>query len=284
MKKFLLFALLATFLPLPAETFPDPIAEFRGQPIPRASVGEQLKSLGDLSPDDRTGRRAALRKILEDFCCGVILDDISRMAEYRDGTASARRYIAELHLDEATERELQKKVDDPEFIQKAVLHLFLVSRYGNTAFEVGDDEIESFYRQNIGRFRVAGDIVFGVIAADDPDTAETYHARLMQGENFERIARESDDGKKRPEELSASDIQMLRETAAKMQVNDISAVIPRDHRYFILKLQKRTPPSFIPLAKIKDALRMELVAFREARLLQQYLAEQIDEGKLILKE
>ncbi len=284
MKNFFLFALLITLLPLSAATFPDPIAEFRGQPIPRSAVEEQLKTIGDLAVGDLTGRRAALRKILEEFCCGIILDDIARMPEYRDGRAAALRYIAEAQLDDVTASELKKQIDDPDFIRKAVLHLFLVSYYGNAAFSVGDDEIEDFYRQNIGRFRTAEDIVFGVIASDDADTAETYHARLMQGENFERLAKESDDGKARQEDLSAADLTALRQIAAQMKINEISPVILRNKRYFILKLQKRTPPGFIPLAKIKDALKMELVAFREAQLLQQYLNEQINEGKLLLNE
>ncbi|GEM_PF-3618950 len=283
MKRSLLLSSVFFAFALAAAGFPDPIGEFRGKAIPRSAVEEQLKNIGDLAPEDHTGRRAALRKALEEFCGSLIVEEIFSMPEYRDGRAAAKRYIAEAHLDEVTTSELQKQAESPEFIRKAILHLFLADHYGEAIFEVNDIDIETFYRQNIERFRIPENVVFAIIAVDDREEAETLHARLLQGENFERLAQESDDGRKRPQP-TAEELAFLRLTAEKMKLHAISPVLTHRNRYFILKLQQRVPSRFTPLAKIKDSLKMELVALLEAKYLEKYLAEEIDAGNLILHD
>lgn len=278
-------AVAAVFLALPlsAAPLPDPVADFRGQPIPKNALGSDLEELNSLSPQDPTGLRAALRKAVEKYCGKMLLDELLASPAEEPPRVTAARYIEKQSLGEKVRAELEKQLDDPEFQRKARIHYILCRRFGDNALVVTEEEIETYYRCNPEKFRLPENLLLGVISLPDEEIAKTVHGKLMQGENFERLAMEFDPADKRATP-SAEEALALREIAQKMQINDISGIIPYNGRFHIIKLQSREASRLRPLAEIHDVLKTELLGAKEAAALEKFLSEEIDRGDLVLRD
>ncbi|MCQ2377963.1 MAG: peptidyl-prolyl cis-trans isomerase [Victivallaceae bacterium] len=284
MKRFFPAAFLLFAVSLAAgNAVPDPVAEFRGETIPKSALGDDLEKLNALSPEDRTGLSVALRRAVEKYCGNILLEELLSRPSGEAPRATAQRYIDEQSLGNDTAEKLQRQIDDPDFQRKAKIHYILRERYGDDALTVTEEDIQLYYRSHPEQFRLPENLLLGIISFADIASAQAAHDRLMQGANFDRVAMECDPNSERhqptPEEGSA-----LREIAGKMQVNDLSGIIRYGDRFFLIKLKSREPSRFRPLAEVHDVLKEELLGIREAEFLQKLLAEEIDRGGLSVRD
>ncbi|MPN16657.1 hypothetical protein SDC9_164002 [bioreactor metagenome] len=148
---------------------------------------------------------------------------------------------------------------------------------------VSDAEVEQFYRLNQNRFRLPEQYRFGVIRIlkdrpDAKDRAEAVRARLLQGEDFERVAAEVDpEGSVMPE---MNLLELLRQGDPALPVGKISRVLEDQAAYCLIKVHSKTPGRFIPFDEIAPYLRLQLTSEKTAAALELILRGELKKVKV----
>lgn len=290
MKMRKLFFLLAVLLPLLAangeDAVPDEIvAYFRNQPI---SV-ETLKSAGAANLEglsreqDRSGFDSAIRESVISYCTKIILNEFFEKNQINVGKEAVEKYIAQ--RDKSLQSKLKNFVDDPAFQEKCAIHLLLEKLLPPEELEPKQNEIENFYYANQLKFRLPINERFSIIAIskDSPDAAEKAddaRARLLQGENFDRVAASVDpEGAQKliPDEYMPE----LKDIASSMPDNSISEVKTLGNMLVIIKMQHKTQAKIAPLAEVKAEIVEELTAKLDAIALEKLIAPALSEIRFV---
>lgn len=157
--------------------------------------------------------------------------------------------------------------------------------------EIQDDEIETYYRKNQGMFAVPATVTISqiLIKKSDPketagylDKAETVLSRLRQGEDFGRLAAQFSDctvSKNRKGVLGTfradGELPSGVETAAfALQAGEFSGIIDDRIGFFIIKVNSRTEPCYLPYENMKEVLRTRLRDDRIRSLVQEVLQQE----------
>ena len=245
------------------------------------SADERLKGIS--RDQDRSGFTAAITESVTTYCTKLVLDELLARHRIAVDKATAEKCIAA--KPEAVRKKLEKFVDDPAFQQKCAIRLLLGKLLPGEELTPNRTEIENFYRANQMKFRTPASEKFAIIAipADSPGAAERAaeaRARLLQGENFERVAAGVDpQGAERlvPDEYLVE----LQKITASMPEYSISDVIAIGNILAVIKLQERTPAKIIPLQDVEAEISEELSATLEAIALQKIIAPELRDIRLM---
>lgn|GEM_PF-1218393 len=274
---------------------PEVLATVDGRPLLRAEVASQLApQLARLNAEGATEAeiRRAVRRVVDDALCLRLVEEELRKNALSPSREVAERYLAG-ELDALPplarmrlEHELRPRLETREFQLKAAVHLYLAKRFPPEALAVSPAEIERYYQLNRMRYRQPERWDVGVIRIDRKrpnaaDLAAAARARLLQGGNFESVAREFDpDGG--GSRLPADELRALfaRELAA-LSPGDVSGVVSAPEAFFVLLLRRREPGGVIPLAEALPYIRLELSAVKDTLALRKVLIGDFAAGKVV---
>ncbi|MDD3886452.1 MAG: peptidylprolyl isomerase, partial [Victivallaceae bacterium] len=173
--------------------------------------------------------------------------------------------------------EREKLADDPDMQLEAAWRSY-VDRVAPEAVNVTDAEVEAAYRLNQRRFLLPARAQIAVIEiaksrAGALEAARSARARLLQAENFDRVAAElSPDGVTVP---TVKVLELYMATGPDAKTNTVSEVLEDEGHYFVVKLKERGTLTFVSLEKASPLLREELAAKKRAVLLRTVLARML---------
>ena len=269
----------------PAE-LPEILAVVNGKSIRRDELPAELASrLVRLELDrDRAQVRSVVRQGVDDAICRYLLD-----AELKKCGIVPSRKVAEVYLAGLLrmmppssggkfKQEIAPRMVTSEFQLKAAVHLYLERCFDPDMLKVSRAEVERYYELNRLRYRLPERWDIGVIRidrrrADAAEVAASARARLLQGENFERVAAEVD-----PEgaggRLPTGEVRALfaRELAA-MASGDVSRVVATPEAYCIMLLRERSSGGSMPLEEVAPVIVMEISSAKDSLALNRVLTK-----------
>lgn len=269
-----------------AAELPEVLAELDGVPIRREELAAELApKLAPLELDrDRARILAIVRGSVDDAVCRRLLDAELKKQGIVPSRAVAEEYLAGLlkqipPLSRGNfERELSPHLDTPDFQLKAAVHMLLERRFSPAMLAVSATEVARYYELNRLRYRLPENWDIGIIRidrsrGDAAEIAATARARLLQGENFERVAKEVDPegarGKSPPRDMRAA----FEKELASLAAGDVSRVISASDGYYVLLLRGRTAGGERPLAEVVPFIVMEISSAKDSLALKKLLTE-----------
>ena len=277
----------------PAE-LPEILAVVNGKTIRRDELTSELAPrLAKLELDrDRSQVRGAVRQCVDDAICRFLLDAELKKSGIVSCRAAAEIYLAGLlRLMPPTsgakfEREIAPRLDTPEFQLKAAVHLYLERRFPPGMLTVSRAEVERYYELNRLRYRLPERWDLGVIRidrkrADAAEVAAVARARLLQGENFERVAKEVD-----PEgaggRLPTGEVRALfAQELATMAPGDVSNVVATPEAYCVMLLRGRIAGGTMPLEEVAPYVIMEISSAKDSLALNRVLTKVFEAAHVV---
>ena len=265
---------------------PEVLAELNGIPIRREELKSELApQLAPLEAErDRAQVRSVVRRCVDEAICRRLLD-----AELKKQGIIPSRKVAEEYLANMLrlmppgsrkkfEEEISPRLDTPDFQLKAAVHSCLERRFTPELLAVSAAEVGRYYELNRLRYRLPERWDIGVIRIDGrrgdaAEVAASARARLLQGEKFERVAKEVD-----PEgaggKLPSGEMRAIfaRELAA-MSPGDVSNVVPARDGYYVMLLRGRAAGGEMPLAEVAPFIVMEISSAKDSLALNKVLTE-----------
>ena len=264
---------------------PEVVATVDGKPIRRSELSVQL-------PPGAVPDRAALiplmRRAIEAKICFALIDELLRSAGIVPSRELALEYLKQLNsllprgIPGTPPVRFPQLASQPQFQLNAALHRCF-ARMAPDQIKVTDQEIETFYRLNQPQFLLPEQVDLGIIQfpASRPtarEEAETVRSRLLQGEAFDRVAREVN-----PEGVTldaGAIVQLLRREQPELKVNGISRPLRAGEFWVVVKLRGKTEPAFVPLETVAPYIREQLAAAKVGRALELYLRERMQKMKI----
>lgn len=264
---------------------PEVVATVDGKPIRRSELSVQL-------PPGAVPDRAALiplmRRAIEAKICFALIDELLRSAGIVPSRELALEYLKQLNsllprgIPGTPPERFPQLASQPQFQLNAALHRCF-ARMAPDQIKVTDQEIETFYRLNQPQFLLPEQVDLGIIQfpASRPtarEEAETVRSRLLQGEAFDRVAREVN-----PVGVTldaGAIVQLLRREQPELKVNGISRPLRAGEFWVVVKLRGKTEPAFVPLETVAPYIREQLAAAKVGRALELYLRERMQKMKI----
>ncbi len=264
---------------------PEVVATVDGKPIRRSELSVQL-------PPGAVPDRAALiplmRRAIEAKICFALIDELLRSAGIVPSRELALEYLKQLNsllprgIPGTPPERFPQLASQPQFQLNAALHRCF-ARMAPDQIKVTDQEIETFYRLNQPQFLLPEQVDLGIIQfpASRPtarEEAETVRSRLLQGEAFDRVAREVN-----PEGVTldaGAIVQLLRREQPELKVNGISRPLRAGEFWVVVKLRGKTEPAFVPLETVAPYIREQLAAAKVGCALELYLRERMQKMKI----
>ncbi len=199
--------------------------------------------------------------------------------------------VSELAGKNLTLEQYQTKVSrDPQEQFRVAFNKWIEMNFADK-LNVKDEEIENFYRKNQGLFSVPATVTISQIlikqsdqkqTAQYLDKAETILSRLRQGEDFGKLAEQFSDcsvSKNRKGLLGTfqanGELPSGVESAAfALKAGEFSEVIDDRIGFFIIKVNARTEPCYLPYEGMKEVLRFRLRDDKIRALVQEVLQQE----------
>ena len=273
---------------------PEVLGQLNGIPIKRDELaGELAPQIADLESErDRSQVRHIVRKCVDAEVCRRLLAAEFKKQGIVPSRALAEEYLAGLMKQmpsssrEKIRLEMSPSLDTGDFQLKAAVHIYLERRFSPAAFSISPAEIMRCYELNRPRYRKPDHWDIGVIRidrkrGDAAEVAASARARLLQGENFERVARELD-----PEgasgKLASPDVRTLFERElAVMAPGDVSKVLSTGDACYVLLLRSKVIGGAMGLDEVTPVIVMELSAAKDALALRKVLTDEMKKAEII---
>lgn len=264
---------------------PEVVATVDGRPIRRSEL--QVKLPPGAVPD-RAALIALMQNAIETKICFMLIDELLNSTGIVPSRELALEYLTELNsllprgIPGTPPERFPQLASRPQFQLNAALHRCFARR-DPERIKVSEQEIETFYRLNQKMFLLPERLDLGIMQfpAASPggrEAAEAARARLLQGESFDRVAREVNPG---GVTLDAARVTgELRNQQPELKVNDVSRPFRVEACWVIVKLRGRTPASFVPLESVAPYIREQLAAARVGRALEEYLRDRMKRMKI----
>ena len=271
------------------DTLPAIVATVDGHAVTRDAVVARLKNSGKLSPEGGpAAMRAAARQAAETEVYFFLLGRLLATENITPSEEAAARHLAELErllphgLPTRESGEKARIAASENYRWNVALQEFL-RRAAPEVIAVSDAEIEQVYRLNQDQFRLPEQYQFGVIRipksrADAREAAETVRARLRQGEDFDRVAAETNPS---GAELSETDLlRLLKQGDPALPAGSVSRLLENQEAYFLIKVKSKTPGRYIPLKDAAPYLRLQLRSEKTAKALETILRGELKKANV----
>ncbi len=270
----------------PYAFLPEVVASVDGRPLKREEV---VKLIPPDFTGDRAARREAVRRAIETRIYLDEVDSLLREAKITVGSVETTAYLRQLNallpagVEGIPQEEIPRLAADREFQLKTALHTLFQRDYPE-AIRVEDRRVEEFYRLNQKDFLLPEGFDVGIIRLHGKDAekqAGELRSRLLQGEDFDRLAAQFDpEGAQLPTpELLA----LFRRTAGpNAAAGSISPPLDWAGSWYLLKLKKKTPAAFVSLADAAPFIREQLAAEKSARALEGLLRKRLADRKIVI--
>ena len=268
------------------QKFPDVMASFKHHVFKKQDVIKWILTthpdFEDYSYDELLD---AIEKTVDEQIYCTLLSDFLTDAGFspsREMTAtylkdSIKQFPKELRKIKYKNSTINSLAADSDRQISVALQKYLKKKHPDI-IAVNDDEIEYFYRINQPMFMHDAKIDLSFIATaknskDSLQIINNAHTMLMQGVRFEKLAEEINS--KLPENFFGMDSfppEMIA-NAAKMPIDEPSAVLEFPNYYAIIKISSKQPPKYIPLKNAAFFIRTELESRKSGIYLEKLLNE-----------
>lgn len=144
--------------------------------------------------------------------------------------------------------------------------------------QVETAELQEAYLQTQQRFTIPGNLQCSAMMFRDARTAEKARAELLQGGSFNAI------GAKyqaiTPQNAEREFLPLLQKAHRQLHTMMISNVLKGKEHYFVVRVQKFTPPTILTLDEVQACLREEIITKRTAELLTHLLKTELPRHKI----
>lgn len=264
---------------------PEVVATVDGKPIRRSELSVNLPAG---AVPDRAALVSLMRGAVEAKICLSLIDELLHSAGIVPSRELALEYLKQLNsllprgIPGTPPERFSILASQPQFQLNAALHRCF-ARMAPDQIKVTEQEVETFYRLNQTQFLLPeqfdlGIIQFPVNLPAGREEAETVRSRLLQGEAFDRVAREVN-----PQGITldaGAIVQLLRREQPELKVNGISRPLRAGEFWVVVKLRGKTEPAFVPLETVAPYIREQLAAAKVGRALELYLRERMQKMKI----
>lgn len=244
----------------------------------------RIQMTGEYSEEQAEGRMGALKKdmlnrLIDDRLIlqeakrqGIKIDENRVKAKIDD---IKRRFVSDKAFRDSLKAQGLSPADLEARIKEQMLMYAVVEAKVQDKVVVNPAEVTDFYQKYAKEFFTPETRELDLLVADDKETALQIRDRLKQTEDFVAAAREYS--------LTADKIDMkkgqgekkVEDVIFKLDVNDISAPLPVEDKYYLFRLNKITPPYQQSLSEVQDNIYQILWN----RKMQGHLVKWIDELK-----
>lgn len=263
---------------------PETVASVNGKAITREAVIARLRKDGRIfSEENRASLPAAAKSAAETEIYFYLLGQLLATAGITPSEKAAAEKLGEFEkvaphdMPDQFREELRKLLHSEHFLWNVALQEYF-AKVAPEVIAVSPVEIEQRYRINQELFRLPEQYQFGVIRVrksrpEAREIVEAARARLLQGEDFDRVASETDP---EAEMLPAAEIiAILKQGDSSLPVNAVSRILENDDAFFLVKIKSKTPGQFIPLEQVAPYLRLQLAAEKSGRALEELLRREL---------
>ena len=271
------FSAVSLFAAGEFDFLPETVASVNGKAVTREMVIARLrKTGGGFAESGRASLIAAAKNAAETEIYFYLLGRLMAVEGIAPSEETAAKKLEELEkavpndMPESVRRELRKLAVSEHFRWNVALQEYL-GKVAPEVIAVSPVEVEQRYRLNQEQFRLPEQFRFGVIRVrksrpEAREVAEAARARLLQGEDFDRVAAEVDpDGGMLPD---AEILGILKQGDPSLPVNTVSRILENDDAYFLIKIKSKTPGRFIPLEQLAPYLQLQLASEKAGRALE----------------
>lgn len=128
---------------------------------------------------------------------------------------------------------------------------------------VSEDDLKKYYEGHVADYSIPESVHVRQIVTDTKDKAEAILRRLVQGENFAKLA---GDLSLSPDRQKGGDLGFIHrgafprefEVCFSMKPGEISPIIPSLYGFHIFKILEKAPPRTQEFAEVRDKIEAEL--------------------------
>lgn len=243
------------------------VATVNGDPIHESQLVDALVASHGADLLEKLVLLAALRQRANSLGIGITEADVA--FEHDDalrriaaplspaGTTEFDRKAAEAMLDQFL---TAKNLSRAEFRLRMQQNAYL-RKLAERDVKVDDRELPQEYERAYGE-----KVQVRCIQVASPESARKVGAALTEGKDFELVARQMNEnaylaanGGALPPFTRYDDVpKLLRDAAFALQVGQVSSPIHENNAFFVIRLEKRFPPSNVGVDNVKDDLRKRI--------------------------
>lgn len=238
------------------------------------------------------------------------LESLPPQWKARAGTPSGRKQILEHQIRsqlielEAKDRKIDQRPDVKYQIDQAIQRILLqeLMKEWQKEFQIPEDELRTYYEQNKvkydepEKFR-AQHVLIKVDENASKAEAEkarqkalTARKRIVNGEPFEKVAREMSDG---PGAANGGDLgyvekgrfnQKFEDVALKLKPNEISEPVRTPFGWHVVKLIDIRPAQNRPFEEVKEEIKNEIMPRKRQEAFEAFMTSLKDKYKVEINE
>lgn len=283
------FAATAVWAAGEFDFLPETVASVNGEAITREMVVARMRNSGvSFAESSRASLVAAAKSAAETEIYFYLLGRVMAVEGIVPSERAAAAKLAELEkavphgMPDEVRRELRKLASSEHFRWNVALQEYL-AKVAPEVIVVSPVEIEQRYRINQEQFRLPEQLQLGVIRVEKSrpearELVESARARLLQGEDFDRVAAEVDPGAESYPDAEL--LEILKQGDPSLPVNTVSRVLENEEAFFLMKIKSKTPGRFIPLEQVAPYLRMQLASEKAGRALELILRGELRKANI----
>ena len=283
------FAATAVWAAGEFDFLPETVASVNGEAITREMVVARMRNSGvSFAESSRASLVAAAKSAAETEIYFYLLGRVMAVEGIVPSERAAAAKLAELEkavphgMPDEVRRELRKLASSEHFRWNVALQEYL-AKVAPEVIAVSPVEIEQRYRINQEQFRLPEQLQLGVIRVEKSrpearELVESARARLLQGEDFDRVAAEVDPGAESYPDAEL--LEILKQGDPSLPVNTVSRVLENEEAFFLMKIKSKTPGRFIPLEQVAPYLRMQLASEKAGRALELILRGELRKANI----
>lgn len=185
-----------------------------------------------------------------------------------------------LLLSEASKQKIdqdEKLISVLEQLKSELMVQRLVEKEILEKVNVSDQEAEQYYNANKQLFMKPEQVHAFHILVSDEAQAKKVRERLIKGEDFEKVAKETSVGPSSPRGgdlgfVSKGQLVPEFETAAfALKIGEISAPVKTQFGYHVIKVTESTPAQQMQYDEIKENVKLQLQQERQRTLLVEFI-------------
>lgn len=271
------------------DVFPEIVAEFGEMKFRCDDVLSKLRARGHISAESTPEEKALwIRREVSEQVWRFLIEKMLAEGGVTPNKSGALAYLERLDaalpgegLPGIPKSEFASRAADADLQLKAALYDYFRIREPE-ALHVSEREIAQLYQRERERFLLPAQMGIGVIElprSAGREKAEAVRSRLLQGENFFRVAAEvNPDGVK---SSSEEVLELLHDVAPGIAAGNIAPVFGNDEYWFVVRVSEKTPVRVISLEEAAPYLREEIAAAKAGRALERKLRDMLAKQPIV---
>jgi parvulin-like peptidyl-prolyl isomerase len=278
---------------------PEVVARVNGEPVTRAEVQRLLadpqtrrqleQELGVPEPERSAVEHLAVQRLIT---YRLILQEASRRGitvtqqDLSRATAALRRRFKDLQKFGAW---LQAQGLDDKALQETIRAQILTNRVRAALVQGVDltaEQVQGYYEAYKEELKTDEEFRLRIVAVQEKAVAEEIVAAVQRGEDFDRLVRERslEDRVTPGADMSWVSAQTLppalREAVSTLKAGETGGPVPSGTEFLLVRVEERRPAHQMSLAEAQPQIKRRLLAEKQRKAVQAWLAEQEKQAKI----